>query len=182
MMPFGPKIFQPFPSAHIPNNYSSEKARDYLDLIPEIRFSYKGGVQSGNGHEFEEEVEVDFSQPTQKDRKNIFVDGTLKRANNFIDSGRVLGITDCIRNLHYFVKADVQASYVNTTYKVSVMIAKLSGHVCFAECTCKARSLGRCCHIMAVLLLIGRHVAAQGHEGKCTFSFAYQVHFIYELR
>ncbi|XP_052124808.1 uncharacterized protein LOC113214347 isoform X1 [Frankliniella occidentalis] len=173
MMPVGNKVFQPFPSVHIPNKYSSAKARDYLDLIPNIRFSYVGGVESEDG-DGDEQVVVDFSQPTQQDRKNIFVDGTLKRANQFIDSGRVLGITDCIRNLHYFVKADVRASYVADTYKVSVMISKNHGNVCFAECTCKARALARCCHIMAVLLLIGRHVESKGHEAvTCTGRLCY---------
>ncbi|KAK3909669.1 Putative ubiquitin carboxyl-terminal hydrolase 50 [Frankliniella fusca] len=175
MMPVGNKVYQPFPSVHIPNNFSSAQARDYLDLIPDIRFSYEGGVQCAVADENEEEI-VDFSQPSQEERKNIFVHGTLKRANNFIDSGRVLGISDCIRNEHYFVKADVGASFMDVVYKISIMISKRSGNVCFAECSCKARALGRCCHIMAVLLLIGRHVESQGHEGKCIF-----LHHIYSI-
>ncbi|XP_034239421.1 uncharacterized protein LOC117644250 [Thrips palmi] len=177
MMPIG-ALWKPFPSVHIPNNYSSSKARDYLERIPEVRFSYAEGVilvkdKEGETRETTDDEEeddlYDFSQPTQEDRKKLFVDGTLKRANNFIDSGRVLSVLDCQRDTHYFVKAQVQASLRNKFFTVQIMMAKGSGSICFTDCQCKAKALGRCCHIMAVLLLIGRHVANRGHEAvTCT--------------
>ncbi|KAK3917476.1 Ubiquitin carboxyl-terminal hydrolase 8 [Frankliniella fusca] len=170
MMPTG-AVWKPFPSAHIPNGYSSHKAREFLEAIPEVRFSYEEGVVLAEAKEKDSDEEdlFDFSQPTQQDRKRLFVDGTLKRANCFIDSGRVLSILDCQRDTHYFVKAQVQASMATQFYTVQIMIAKASGKICFTECKCKARALSRCCHIMSVLLLIGRHVLKRGHEAvTCT--------------
>jgi len=177
MMPIG-AVWKPFPSVHIPNNYSSSKARDYLEKIPEVRFSYAEGVilvkdKEGKTDDDDDDDDdedhddlFDISQPSQEDRKKLFVDGTLKRANNFIDSGRVLTILDCQRDTHYFIKAQVQASLKDRFFTVQIMMAKGSGSICSTECQCKAKALGRCCHIMAVLLLIGRHVANKGHEGK----------------
>ncbi|XP_052131459.1 uncharacterized protein LOC113206488 [Frankliniella occidentalis] len=176
VQPWGPSLFKPFPSVHIPNKYSSVKAKEYLKQIPETRFTYDGGVEAVEAVESEPDSQglVDFSVSTQSDRKNIFVDGTLRRANLFIDSGRVVTIKDCQRNDHYFVNAMVHASYRNVTYEVTVTISKKSGSVCAAGCCCKARALGRCCHVMAVLLLIGRHVENQGHEAvTCTGRLCY---------
>ncbi|KAK3931075.1 Ubiquitin carboxyl-terminal hydrolase 2 [Frankliniella fusca] len=173
VQPWGPSLFKPFPSVHIPNKYSSWKAKQYLNQIPETRFSYEGGVEAVES-EPDSQGLVDFSVSTQSDRKNIFVDGTLRRANNFIDSGRVGTIKDCQRNDHYFVNAMVHASFKNITYEVTAAISKKSGSVCAAGCNCKARALGRCCHVMAVLLLIGRHVENQGHEAvTCTGRLCY---------
>ncbi|KAK3929613.1 Ubiquitin carboxyl-terminal hydrolase 4, partial [Frankliniella fusca] len=100
-------VWKPFPIAHIPNGYPSHKAREFLEAIPEVRFSYEEGVVLAEAKEKDSDEEdlFDFSQPTQQDRKRLFVDGTLKRANCFIDSGRVLSILDCQRDTHYFVKA-----------------------------------------------------------------------------
>lgn len=170
MMPTG-AVWKPFPSVHIPNGYSTHKAREFLEASPEVRFSYEEGVVLAveKERDSDEEDLFDFSQPTQQDRKRLFVDGTWKCANCFIDSGRVMSILDCQRDTHYFVKAQVQASMAKKFYVVQIMIAKASGKICFTECKCKARALCRCCHIMSVLLLIGRHVLNKGHEGNLIY-------------
>ncbi|KAK3929477.1 Putative ubiquitin carboxyl-terminal hydrolase 50 [Frankliniella fusca] len=110
MMPLGLSVFKSFPSAHIPNGFSFDKATEYLQQIPLTRFSYEHGVQSVEC-EPDEECLLDFSQPSDGVRKNLSVNGTMQRANQFVNSGRVLSVMDCERGDHYFIKADVHASY-----------------------------------------------------------------------
>ncbi|KAK3931967.1 Ribonuclease Y [Frankliniella fusca] len=160
-LPVRKSPWKSFPSVHIPNKYSFLSAREYLERIPEVRFSELGIIvqKSQNDRGLDEEDDLfDYSLPTQKGRADIF-----------IDSGRVLSSEDCQKEKHYFVKGQVQASMRNLVYGVNIAISQESGKVCLADCCCWAKALGRCAHIVAVLLLIGRHVQKQGHEAiTCT--------------
>ena len=173
-LPLGKSVWKSFPSVHIPKKYSFSSAREYLELIPEVRFSELGIIvektqKDRRNDEEDDDDFFDYTLPTQEDRKRHFVDGTLKRADIFIDSGRVLSLEDCQKDKHYFVKGLVKASMKNLIYGVNIAISQNSGKVCLADCCCWAKALGRCAHVVAVLLLIGRHVQQQGHAGKYLF-------------
>lgn len=174
IMPAGTGVWHPFPSVHIPDNYSSAKVTEYLANIPLFRFSHTEGVIAVEEVGSDDDEVFDFTQPTQEGRKAMFVASTLKRADLFIRSKKIREMLDCVRDKHYYVKAEVRASFRDLTYNLSTMIARASGNVCLAECSCKALALGRCCHITAILLLIGRHVQRHGHEGEI-FSFTLHV-------
>lgn len=63
MMPVGKKFWKAFPSVHIPNQYTTEKAIDYLKRIPELRFSNKGGAPPKEGIAETREEDVDEEEP-----------------------------------------------------------------------------------------------------------------------
>ena len=97
---------------------------------------------------------------------------TISRGELFVNSGRVISVSDHVKENHYLVKATVHASFRNIVYVVVITIAQGCGSVCNGTCTCKANAFGRCCHIAAVLLLINRHIMEFGHEGGWSFSIA----------
>lgn len=179
LIPTGLKVWQPFPSVRIPH-FTYFKMIEYYEDIPLVSFNYQEGVTKGPErapilHEdSESEEEMDFNDFTPRTVRQITFQELCRRAvkkciekgENFLNSGRVLKVWDVKRGEHYFMKADVHASMVQTVYKVHIILEDSTGNVCSAHCECKTQALRRCGHIAAVMILLWRHISIEGFEGK----------------
>ena len=99
-------------------------------------------------------------------------DKPLKNARKYVDSGFVHDVRDAKSNDYYFVKAHVWPSMrSDLPHNVSVILSNSSGAVIHASCEpCKVSALGRCSHIVAVLMSILDHAEKNGHTASvaCT--------------
>ena len=79
-------------------------------------------------------------------------------------SGFSEDIQDNDNPVHYLVRAHVHHSMKKELpLSVKVAISKVSGFITKANCTCIARSLGRCSHVAAVLLHLSDYAVENGH-------------------
>lgn len=99
-------------------------------------------------------------------------DKPLKNARKYVDSGFVHDVTDAKSKDYYFVRAHVWPSMRSELpHNVSVILSNLSGAVIHASCEpCKVSALGRCSHIVAVLMFVLDHAEKHGHTASvaCT--------------
>ena len=86
----------------------------------------------------------------------------------YIDSGLVHDLSDNKTNEHYFVRAHVWLSMQSDfPHNVNIILSRKSGAVIHASCSpCKTWELGRCSHVVAVLLTLVDHV--NNHGAKTT--------------
>lgn len=182
LIPTGIKVWQPFPSVRIPH-FTYFKMVEYYEDIPSVDFNYQEGVIKGPQsvpilHEDSElEDDMDEDEATDFDatavRHTTFqelcrraVKKCIEKGENFLNSGRVLKVWDVKRGEHYFMKAEVHASMMQTVYKVHIILEDSTGNICSAHCGCKTQALRRCGHIAAVMILLWRHISIEGFEGK----------------
>ena len=152
-----------FPSVRIPQyfnlgqaiHYLVERAPKYDEAAPTGK---TGPVQSHIGDRIM--------------RRNFFgITNPFHRGEQYVSSNSVLRTEDTVFKNHYFIRAKVQASYEANVHIVIISISNESGSICDAICnSCKQRSLGRCCHVSAVLLLVGEHIRDNGNEGEEIFN------------
>ena len=99
-------------------------------------------------------------------------DKPFKTGRKYIESGYVHDMTDTKDDDHYFVKAHVWPSMRSDyPHNVTVVLSVCSGAVIYASCyPCKASALGRCSHVVAVLLSIVDQVTLHGSRSTtpCT--------------
>ena len=99
-------------------------------------------------------------------------DKPLKNGRKYVDSGFVHDMMDTVNGDHYFVRAHVWPSMrAELPHNVVVVLSVNSGAVLHASCDpCRASSLGRCSHVVAVLFCILDHVQKHGSMLKtpCT--------------
>lgn len=78
----------------------------------------------------------------------------FKNGQRYLDSGFVYDVSDNKTVKNYFIRAHVWSSMKNQLpHNLLVILSVHSGAVIYALCeSCKADALGRCSHIVAVLL------------------------------
>ena len=99
-----------------------------------------------------------------KDRLGHMTDKPLKNGRKYVDSGFVHDMMDTVNGDHYLVRAHVWPSMrAELPHNVVVVLSVNSGTVLHASCDpCRASSLGRCSHVVAVLFCILDHVQRHG--------------------
>ena len=87
-------------------------------------------------------------------------DKPFSAGRKYVISGFVHDMTDTKSDDHYFVRAHVWPSMKSDLpHNVTIILFLHSGAVIHASCVpCKASELGRCSHVVAVLLSIVDHV------------------------
>ena len=91
-------------------------------------------------------------------------DKPLKNGRKYVDSGFVHDMMDTVNGDHYLVRAHVWPSMrADLPHNVVVVLSVNSGAVLHASCDpCRASSLRRCSHVVAVLFCILDHVQKHG--------------------
>ena len=91
-------------------------------------------------------------------------DKPMKNGRKYVDSGFVHDVMDTENADHYFVRAHVWLSMrTELPHNVVVIISVNSGAVLHASCEpCRASSLGRCSHVVAVLFYVLDYVQKHG--------------------
>ena len=100
----------------------------------------------------------------ENDGLGHMTDKPFKNGRKYVDSGFVHDITDNKNDDYYFLRAHVWPSMRNDyPHNVTIVLSSISGAVVHAMCSpCKVSQLGRCSHIIAVLLQLTDHVKANG--------------------
>ena len=100
----------------------------------------------------------------QDDGLGHMTDKPMKNGGKYVDSGFVHVMMDTVNDERYFVRAHVWPSMkTDLPHNVVVVLSLNSGAVIHASCKpCRASSLGRCSHVVAVLFSILDHVKKQG--------------------
>lgn len=96
---------------------------------------------------------------------------SLKRGKLYVDSGHVFDIFSGVTTNNMFcMKCKIHASYkIKEIHNVTVMIDPSSARVFHGACDCKASSMGRCCHVAALLYLLLNYVDDMSNdEVPCT--------------
>ena len=88
----------------------------------------------------------------------------FKNGQKYLDSGFVHDVSDNKTVKNYFIRAHVWPSMKNQLpHNVLVILSVHGGAVIYASCEpCKADALGRCSHIVAVLLMLLDHIKEHG--------------------
>ena len=87
----------------------------------------------------------------------------LRKGKGLFQSGFVTDVQDCHDNSYYYIKSHVHHSMKNDIpLNASATISKINGFIKKATCTCRAKSLERCCHIAALLIYLSDYVTKNG--------------------
>ncbi|KAK3931160.1 Filamentous hemagglutinin [Frankliniella fusca] len=153
------KDWQPFPGYNIPKGFSKEAVDRYLeDDCPTFKFSHDCGVRFEDSDDPDDDFDVE-QEPVQYQVKS-----NVRRGTKYLKSGNILSVLDNYDGVHYYVKAQVQASMEDVIHVVRATFIEASGEIVDCSCECKARALKRCSHIVAVLLLLLEHIDTKGHD------------------
>jgi len=117
-----------------------------------------------------ESVKTIISNPQQneedEDEQGLahMTDKPLKNARKYVNSDFVHDVMDTKSDEYYFARAHVWPSMrTDLPHNVLVILSNVSGAVIHASCEpCKVAALGRCSHVVAVLLYILDHVEKHG--------------------
>ena len=132
-----------FPSQNIPSLFNYGHVHYYvLESIQNVSNGAKD-IEDGLGH---------------------MTDKPMKNGRKYVDSGFVHDIVDTASGDHYFVRAHVWPSMRNELpHNVTVVISANSGAILYASCEpCRASSLDRCSHVVAVLFSVLDYVQKHG--------------------
>ena len=101
---------------------------------------------------------------SDEDGLGHMTDKPMKNGRKYVDSGFVHDMMDTGTSQHYFVRAHVWPSMkMDLPHNVVIVLSVNSGAVIHASCEpCRASSLGRCSHVVAVLFSILDHVTKHG--------------------
>jgi len=142
-VPFIPSSgWRVFPSRNIPSLFNYGHVHYYaLESIQNIDDTQD--IEDGLGH---------------------MTDKPLKNGRKYVNSGFVHDLMDMIDGDRYFVRAHVWPSMrTELPHNVVVVISLNSGAVLHASCEpCRASSLGRCSHVVAVLFSVLDYVQNHG--------------------
>ena len=140
------KNWRTFPSNNIPSLYNYGHVYHYaLESLP------------GRSDQYGEDDEDDQGLGHMTDKP-------FKNGRKYVDSNFVHDVEDNRTQEHYFVRAHVWPSMRGELpHNVLITISVQSGAVLHATCEpCKVSALGRCSHVVAVLLLLVDHVKKYG--------------------
>ena len=138
----------PFPSQDIPKLFNYGHVYHYaLESLPAV---FNDPICSDD-----DETDHGLGHMTDKPFRN---------GRKYVDSGFVHDMTDVKTENHYFIRAHVWPSMRNNLpHNVLVILSVNSGAVIHASCSpCKVSELGRCSHVVAVLLSLVDHVKTHG--------------------
>ena len=101
---------------------------------------------------------------SDEDGLGHMTDKPMKNGRNYVDSGFAHDMMDTGTSQHYFVRAHVSPSMkTDLPHNVVIVLSVNSGAVIHASCEpCRASSLARCSHVVAVLFSILDHVTKHG--------------------
>ena len=105
-----------------------------------------------------------FSCQDKDNGLGYMTDKPMKNGKKYVDSGFLHDMMDNANDEHYFVRAHVWPSTkTDLPHNVVVVLSVISGAVIHASCEpCRASSLGRCSHVVAVLFSILDHIKKHG--------------------
>ncbi|KAK3921527.1 Myocardin-related transcription factor A [Frankliniella fusca] len=147
-----------FPSNDIPTMFNEGHIMHYIvESTPAVLPSF-----IPRSHE-EGDEEDDDDEDTDPREGSI---EAFRRGKRFVKSKFVLNVKDRSDKNYYYLKGEVRASMKLEIRNVTATLSAGSGAVLDATCTCKARALGRCAHISALLLYANQRVVEYGHGGK----------------
>lgn len=91
-------------------------------------------------------------------------DKPLKNGRKYVDSDFVHDVADAKTESHYFIRCHVWPSMrSDLPHNVLVILSVISGAVIHASCEpCKVSALGRCSHVVALLLFLLDHIKKYG--------------------
>jgi hypothetical protein len=146
-----------FPGNNIPAMFNEGHIFHYIvESTPAVLPTFIPNPDKNNNEEFEEDEEEDFMEGSVE---------AFRRGKRFLKSKFVLNVKDRADDRYFYVKGEVRASMKLEIRNVTATISIESGAVLDASCTCKARVLGRCAHVSAVLLFVSQRVLEHGHQG-----------------
>ena len=144
-VPFIPSTgWRAFLSQNIPSLFNYGHVHYYaLESIPQVNRNDGEDIEDGLGH---------------------MTDKPLKNGRKYVDSGFVHDMMDMVNDNHYLVRSHVWPSMkTELPHNVVVVISLNSGAVLRASCEpCRASSLGRCSHVVAVLFSVLDYVQKHG--------------------
>lgn len=85
-------------------------------------------------------------------------------------SGHVQDIEDNSKDVHYFIRSNVTASYKDIVHKVSITLNFCSSKVVDAICTCKAAACKSCSHVVGLLFALEDYTTLYGFEPTASTS------------
>jgi hypothetical protein len=142
-----------FPTQDVPQQFNYGHVHYYaLESLPYISF---GDNQSQTLEDSDEE----------DNGLGHMTDKPFRMGRKYVDSDYVHDLTDNRNDDYYFLRAHVWHSMSNDhPHNVLVILSTKSGAVIHANCEpCKASKLGRCSHVVAVLLYLVDHIAQHGY-------------------
>jgi len=143
-----------FPSQDIPSLFNYGHVYHYtLESLPVVEENI------GSTEDEENQQDTGLGHMTDK---------PFTVGRKYTDSGFVHDLSDNKTHEHYFVRAHVWPSMQSDfPHNVNIILSRKSGAVIHASCSpCKTSELGRCSHVVAVLLTLVDHV--NNHGAKTT--------------
>lgn len=161
MAPFIPLLLKGwglFPSEDIPSNLSWGHTYVYLvESSPSWTSAMVDPLSDSDEELLSQEGAVTLGQT------NILRKGIRFLSCDNVKDGRIM---DVLHNGYYFVKAKIEASMRSNAYFTTITMTAVSGSIRDGTCNCHQPSLGRCCHVAALLLFISKHIETNGYGGK----------------
>ena len=155
-IPITPKAgWKAFPSQDIPSLFNYGHVYHYaLESLPCV--PHDDSINSGD----------------ENDNNNLdnglahMTDKPFSSGRKYVDSGFVHDVTDNKTDEHYFVRAHVWPSMkTELPHNIEITLSRKSGAVIHASCLpCKASALGRCSHVVVVLLFLVDYVKEHGNQ------------------
>ncbi|KAK3917994.1 Serine carboxypeptidase 1 [Frankliniella fusca] len=130
--------WDPFPSRDIPQSYNFGSVYYYLvESMPQYQdpSMINSGEESVSEEEDEENVEVielgDIFEDL--DNKAVMSSKKIRRGLQFLKSGYVRGMKDCLPDRFHFFKGHIRASMEKKAYWVKAAISQISGNILRCE-------------------------------------------------
>lgn len=140
---------------HVPSNgWNTFQSQD----IPAM-FNY------GHIHYYAlESLQVENIDEENDYRMGHMTDKPLKNGRKYVDSDFIHDVMDATTEEHYFARAHVWPSMrSDLPHNVLVILSNISGSVIHGSCEpCKVSALGRCSHVISLLLFLDEHVKKNG--------------------
>lgn len=143
-----------FPSRKIPAEFSLTRIQEYLakcNVRNSIVFEDSDSDGDVNINNNVAEGEIGGQKSWQRGRISYLSGHVQQIENNHTDE-------------HFFVRANVNASYKDKKHKVSIVILNTSSIIMDASCTCKAAACKSCSHVIALLFALEDYTTLHGFD------------------
>ena len=163
-----------FPCVQIPHRYSFGHVVHYLVESCPFLYVAPNGRKDPFDHDAdgldnpEDSVhDVDGGARFDDSEKHVIKDRKqFRKGLKPLNSGHVGKVEDGFAGNYYLFRANVKPTMRKGRYAAVAVISRASGGIVRATCTCKARALGRCVHVSALLPFVLRHIKTCGKSGK----------------
>lgn len=126
-------------------------------------------ISDGDSSEDEEQEIISIEDPFEESEGKVIKSSKkLRRGLQYVKSGYVRNVKDCLPDKVHFYKSQVRASMRERAYIVKAGISQISGTIfnCACDDACPQSTLQRCSHISALLLFLLLHKNLNGPLGK----------------